>query len=209
MIEADTAMSEGAREEWFLMVERFIQFMQIWTVYRDYRSGHYEPSVGDDDRLDTPYQMGTALLFVVYAFFYSLIEEYEQSLNAFRIWRVKFPDEVGVIDAVEKEAKPMRDDLRLFRNRLGFHGSRTAARRECGFELFAKHSGTKMWNVIVDFKALGATLLAKDTASHQGNRDALATIQKELEVIRRRAALAINAEPNDGSAAPSPSSASA
>jgi hypothetical protein len=85
-------------EEYFLYVRRHMQFLHIWTVYFDLLSGRYVPSVGytefsaAESNSALPGHMVPTLMGLLYAFFYSLIEDSDDSINAFRIWRLKYPD---------------------------------------------------------------------------------------------------------------------
>lgn len=165
-------------EEFYLYVRRHAQFLHVWTVYHDMLSGHYKPTTGElfaegvDNTASFLAQMGPTFMLLLYAFFYSLIEDSDDSINAFRIWRLKFPEEQTAIDAVEKHVAPMRDDLRVFRNRIAFHGSRTHKHESRGFDLFANQSGTKMLDTMKVFKKLNYGLLAKDLArQHQSDEE--------------------------------------
>lgn len=178
---------ETPTEELFLLVERVAQFMNLWTIYRDVLSGHYSPSVGEDKSTPVPYQMRVTVLLLVYAFFYSLVEDGDGALNAFRIWRACFPEEEAAIEAVESQVRPMLGELRVFRNRLGFHGSRTAARREPAFALFANHTGSSVWSAIVNFKALAAGLLWKQRALSQADTAAEIRARSDLQIVILRA----------------------
>lgn len=108
------------------------------------------------------------MMLVLYAYFYSMIEDDEQAVNGFRIWRKKWPEEEKAIAAVESKVAPVREGLRLFRNRIGFHGSRSRDHEKCGFDFFAEHSGTEVWEAMGNFKSLGAALFAKDVDRQQG-----------------------------------------
>ena len=105
---------------------------------------------------------------MLYGYFYSLVDHRSDSLNAFRIWRVRFPEEESAIAALEAEVEPLRDDLKHFRNRLGFHGSRSYAHEASGFNVFANHTGTEILQAINNFKPLGARLFAKDAERQRG-----------------------------------------
>ncbi len=157
------------REEFVIFVERFMHFMNLWTVYTDFLSDKYLPSVGRSAHPPDPENwsatdMGGTLMFVLYGFFYSLIEDSDDALNGFRVWRQRFPEEETAISAVEAVVSPLADGLRLFRNRLGFHGSRSRKHESRGLDVFSEHSGDEVWNAMKNFKALGAALLAKENA---------------------------------------------
>jgi len=181
-----------ASEEYLLFVRRCMQFHHIWTVYFDLLSGNYVPSHGhkQPEQVEVdwtlPSQMGPTLMFILYAFFYSLIEDSDDGLDAFRIWRVRFPDEFAAIDALERLIAPMRPDLKVFRNRLGFHGSRSQKHESKGFELFGNQSGTKMIEVMKAFKALNAALISKDLAREHNSTEEMAAARSRLDAIPKR-----------------------
>ncbi len=162
------------------------------SSYSDLLTGRYVPSVGnrklDEVEVDwtLPAEMVPTMMFVLYAFFYSIIEDSEDGLNAFRIWRLKYPDELKSINALEKQIAPLRPELKVFRNRLGFHGSRSQQHEARGFELFGKHSGTKMLETMKVFKALNAALLSKDLASQHNSAEELAQARLLLDAIPAR-----------------------
>lgn len=160
-----TADEPKSQEELILLVQRLMHFMNVWTVYRDMLSGHYVPTVGVPPNNVTFPNTTDTMMFVLYGVFYSLIEDDPKSINAFRIWRQYFPEEESAIAAVEAQVAPFAPDLKRFRNRLGFHGSRSWAHEASGFDLFAKHSGGAILTAMANFKHLGAVLLAKQRAS--------------------------------------------
>lgn len=159
--EADLESGKG-REEFAIFVERFMHFMNLWTVYRDLLSGHYAPTVGSPTEQGPFPNMTATLIFALYAWFYSLIEDGENAVNAFRVWRVHFPEDESAISVVEAQVIPFAKSLKIFRNRLGSHGSRSRAHESSGFDLFEQHSGYQMLDAMRNFKALGAALLDKD-----------------------------------------------
>jgi len=150
-------MATQKPEEMGIFAERYMNFLNLWTIYNDMLSGRYVPSLNDDE---WPPHITTMLM--LYGYFYSLIEDSEDGLNGFRIWREQFPSEEAAIAAVEAQVIPFRDRLRIFRNRVGFHGSRTRAHESAGLDLFAQHSGTDIWNAMKNFKSLAAALFAHD-----------------------------------------------
>jgi len=76
-------------EELYIFAERYAHFSNIHTVYRDLLSGHYKPSVTvtSDPNEWSITDVGSTMMFVLYAYFYSLVEDEPKALNAFRIWR--------------------------------------------------------------------------------------------------------------------------
>jgi hypothetical protein len=179
-------------EEFYLFVRRCMQFHHIWTIYTDLLTGQYKPTVGHRslEEVETnwalPAEMVPTVMFLLYSLFFSLIEDAEDGVDAFRIWRLKFPDELTAIDALERQIAPMRPDLRIFRNRLGFHGSRSQRHEARGFDLFGNHSGTKMLEAMSVFKSLNAALCTKDLARQHNSVEELAQARTLLDRIPAR-----------------------
>jgi hypothetical protein len=171
-----TAATRAERpEELRIFVERFMHFMNLWTIYKDILTGHYLPSVGtvqksSDDNADAKdWPVNISVMFILYAYFYSLVGDSDDGLNGFRIWRKVWPNEEAAISAVESMVLPFVDRLRVFRNRLGFHGSRTRTHEAAGFDLFSQHAGDEIYNAMRLFKSLGAALLGMDTVLHKND----------------------------------------
>jgi hypothetical protein len=165
--------------------QRFSQFMNLWTVYDDLLTGEYVPSLNSED-----YPVSMTLMFLLYAYFYSLIEDSEDGLNGFRVWRKELPQEELVIAAVEAIVKPMAADLRVFRDRLGFHGSRTSNHESPGFDIFNEHSGTDVLNAIKRFKTMNAWLFGLHTALQENDRVKIAHWRRELDKLTARVTVA-------------------
>jgi hypothetical protein len=150
------SVTDKTLEEFSIFAERYMHFINLWTVYSDILTKKYVPSINDEE-----FAPGMTIMLVLYAYFYSLVEDSADGLNGFRIWRAKFQEEESAIGAVEAQVAPFRGRLKLYRNRLGFHGSTTRSHEASGLNLFAEHSGTEIWNAMRNFKALGAALFAK------------------------------------------------
>lgn len=190
----NTATRTQRPEELRIFVERLMHFMNLWTVYKDTLSGHYIPSTGkvhveNKDRIEFP--VGITMMFVLYSYFYSLVEDSDDGLNGFRVWREVWPHEEAAISAVEARVLPFVDRLRLFRNRLGFHGSRTRSHEAAGFDLFNQHSGTEIYDAMRLYKSLGAALLGMDTAVHANNSEDQVRCRAWIDEVAARAATQI------------------
>jgi hypothetical protein len=181
-------------EELTLFVGRTRHFLNLWTIYNDLLSGKYVPSMGEEP--DSIYDPKGTMVLILYAYFYSLVEDSHDGLNAFRVWREHFPEEERAIAAVEAQIAPFTGDLRVFRNRLGFHGSRSWAHEAKGFDLFANTSGTAMLNTMKNFKALASILLRKEMAIKKSDH---AEAQKCRDLIE---AIAVRATEQAGKASP-------
>ena len=173
-------------EELYMFAERYAHFSNLHTIYRDLLSGHYKPSLamngkpGEMDMTGVP----ITVMLVLYAYFYSMVEDDDQSVNAFRLWREHRPEEEKAIAALESKVAPMREGLRLCRNRLVFHGSRWRAHEQRAFELFEQHSGNNVWETMGSFKSLGAALFRKDLDQQNGADPA--RTRKWIDELTRR-----------------------
>ena len=169
-------------EELEIFVEHLMDFINLRTVYNDHLTGKYVPSV-DVGGKPSRTGMYVTLMFHLYASLYALVDDSKEGLNAFRIWREHFSGEEAAIAAVEQQIAPFKSDLRLFRNRLGYHGSRTRSHEAKGWALFANTSGSAIWNAMVNFKGLGTTLLAKETAERKSESDKVAWCRTRIDSI--------------------------
>lgn len=166
-------------EEHYLFIKRIAQFQNIRSVYTDLLTGWYVPSCGEkqiaeiqeaDSTITS--EMIPTIMFVLLSFFFSLIEDSGEGLNAFRIWRRKWPQEEQAIAALQTLVIPLQNDLRTFRNKLGFHGSRSNAVESKGLELFANHAGERVMQIMTRFTSLNTGFLMMDRAEHdQSNED--------------------------------------
>lgn len=180
------------REELTIFVERYAHFLNLWTIYTDLLLERYIPSVGrENDPQRSAYAAffdpTSTMMLVLYAYFYSLVEDSIDGINAFRIWREYFPEEDQAIAAIEAQVKPFTKDLRLYRNRLGFHGSRSRAHEASGFKLFANTTGENTWNAMLNFKSLSDALLTKDMAARSENDSELLNCRRRIDAITERA----------------------
>jgi hypothetical protein len=185
--ESRQSMRDKTLEEFSIFAERYMHFMNLWTVYSDILSKKYVPSLNDDE-----FTPGMTIMLVLYAYFYSLVEDSADGLNGFRIWRVKFQEEESAIGAVEAQVAPFRGRLRVYRNRLGFHGSTTRSHEASGLDLFAEHSGTEIWNAMKNFKALGAALFAKANERQGIGKFNASQVRNWIDSIAERARQQVN-----------------
>jgi len=186
-----TRTPEQINEEFRLFMVRHMQFMNLWTVYRDFLSKRYIPSVPgyqDTGNADwrTPASFDATLMFVLYSFFYSLVDQHEKGINAFRIWRAKFPAEEKAIAALEYRINPVIPDLKTFRHRLGFHGSQTFNQQDAGFKLFGTNSGGKMLNLMKQYKSLNAALCELDMARVANDTEKIADARQKIDAVTAR-----------------------
>jgi hypothetical protein len=184
-----------ADEEHYLFVIRYMQFHNVWTVYFDLLSGKYEPSVQGYQliELEEPGEsfranMQITFMFLLYGMFYSLVEEAKDELNAFRIWKLKYPEEEEAISELEYLVSVFVSDLRVFRNRLGFHGSPSRSHQMKGYTLFNNHSGKMIVEVMTQFKQMNAALIMKDLVREDIVPAGVEPNKPSIEEIRRACA---------------------
>jgi hypothetical protein len=183
------------REEFGIFVDRFMNFMNLWTIYSDLLTGYYVPSLGysrsnpheDKGTASQRWTVDITVMLLLYAYFYSLVEDSDEGVNGFRLWRERHPEEIRTIEAVEAQVAPFLERLRLFRNRLGFHGSRSREHESRGFELFNVHSGNEIFDAMKNFKALGAALLAKENVRQGIGPLSLEQVRQWIDRVAERA----------------------
>lgn len=138
-------------EEFAILDVRLGQFLNLWTVLIDYFSGTYVPSreykAIDDNDYRYPATFPWTMMSLLYSFFFSLVDTHSKGLNAFHVWRRKFPEQASAIDAIEFRVQSILPELKNFRNKLGFHGSRSISEEDVGFELLDRHGSIKVLNV--------------------------------------------------------------
>ena len=138
------------------------------------------------------------LTMVMYAFFYSLMDDDRKGLNAFRIWRARFPKEEAAIAAVEKQIAPFKSELKTFRNRVGFHGSQSRTREQQGYDVFVNHPPDALWSGIANFKALGAALLGKEHAEETADDAQREEYRQIIDFVTHCATNGLNVEKTSG-----------
>lgn len=176
-------------EEFTILDVRLGQFLNLWTVLIDYMRGQYVPSIEykavDDNDYRTPATFPWTMMSLLYSFFFSLIDTNPQGLNAFRVWRVKFPEHALVLDAVEFRVQGILPELKKFRNKLGFHGSRSINQEEEGYQLLTRHGVTKVLNVAQHFISLAMSLLTLAYTTDSDNTNKARDNLKTVEMICR------------------------
>jgi hypothetical protein len=174
-----------ADEELLIFVEHLIDFINVWTVYNDLLTRKYVPTPDTLEWART--SIGTTIMFALHSYLYALIEDSTDGLNAFRIWRRRFPEEEQAIAAIEAQIAPFKNELRVFRNRLGFHGSRSRSHESKGLDLFAITTGLVTWDAIKNFKALAVALLAYEMALQKTDEDEARKYRGWIDSIAERA----------------------
>jgi hypothetical protein len=168
-------------EELSIYVERMMRFLHLLRIH------DLVLRLADDASANAP-QAGLhmTMIGVVYSFFYSLIEDDQKSVNFFRIWRAREPDYSSELDKLEARIAPHVKDLRLFRNRFGFHGSVTRAKEASGFQLL-NADAKELWAIILDLRNLSTKLIAARLRRQGGLRpDLEAAVVREVGPLQSR-----------------------
>ena len=141
-------------EELSIYVERMIRMLHLITIYEDVLR---KPKTADS--FEAQVDPASTMMAVVYSFYYSLIETSSDGVSFFRVWRRRAPTFAAELDDLERRVEVFRDDLRIFRNRFGFHGSTTRKHESTAFELLLKHSGDALYRTIIDTRNLSTRLI--------------------------------------------------
>jgi len=101
------------------------------------------------------------LLFETASFLYSLFEDRQDAINLLNIWQGfdhPFGDELRNFVA---RLSPFKEELRLLRNRVGFHGSLTRAHERAGLGIFDVNSprGRNFIRLVLDMKKLALHMI--------------------------------------------------
>lgn len=141
-------------EEFCIYVERMTRMIQLLRIY--------ELVLRQSGAVDTeqPHlSLAGTMLAVVYSFYYSLIEERENGIDFFRIWKRHAPEFTVELEILESRVAPLRENLRVFRNRYGFHGSTSREHESVAFDLLSQHSGNQLMDTILEMRNLSTRLL--------------------------------------------------
>lgn len=120
-------MNDNSIEELDLLIERIEMLTQLLRVYEIVLALPKE-----QDTSVLPSSMRSTMYTVILSYFYSVIDDHPQGINCFRIWKEQFPESMQEIEELEHEVALIKDDLKKFRNKFGFHGSRTCSNQAKG-----------------------------------------------------------------------------
>lgn len=122
------------REDVTISVERMIRFCYLAQI-------QFECAAGDTKVLPLHLTRFGTLTLETASFLYSLFEDRADSINLVKVWRgFDHPFGNELRDLVRR-LSPFKDELRLVRNRLGFHGSLCRSHERTGLGIFDVNSG--------------------------------------------------------------------
>jgi len=134
-----------------LHVERMSKFLCLLDIYFEILKGNVNHSRSKS--------WTSILIEVVYAYFYSIIDDREDSINMFRVWRDEYPDHIVEIEKVESLVYPYKGYFMLLRNNVGFHGSIKQKGKKVGMKIFKEVDGSKTLELMVAVRDLSTHLL--------------------------------------------------
>lgn len=155
--------SVDADDELAIYSERMLRLIRLLQIHE------VVLTLPDDDFERAPHTgLHWTILAVVYSFYYSLIDENPDGINFFRIWRQRLPAQAAVLDALEARVAPHRKNLKLFRNRFGFHGSTSREHESKAFDLLESSPPAILWALIIDTRNLSTALMQEYRTSRGG-----------------------------------------
>jgi len=165
-------------EEFEIFYERVSHFLNLREMVDNVLRGHKLSGTF----IPRASPAGT-LSIIFFAYFYSLIDRDRRAVNAFRVWREHFPQEHKSIQGFYNHIVNYEECLRTFRNRVGFHGSRTRSNEDEGYELLSKYSVGDLLQTADEFLALSSALLSR----HLSNDPLNEAHREQIDQIIRRA----------------------
>lgn len=122
------------REEVTISVERMMRFCYLAQM-------QFESCVGETKTLPLHLTRFGTLVLETASFLYSLFEDRADSINLVRVWH-GFDHPFGEdLENLVLRLSPFSDELKLVRNRLGFHGSLSRSHERVGLGIFDVASG--------------------------------------------------------------------
>ena len=117
------------REDVTISVERMMRFCYLAQM-------QFEYAAGDTKTLPLHLTRFGTLVFETASFLYSLFEDRQDAINLLNVWR-GFDHPFGEeLRNCATRLIPFKEELRLVRNRVGFHGSLNRSHERAGLGIF-------------------------------------------------------------------------
>lgn len=116
-------------EDVTISIERMIRFCHLAQML-------FECAPGDTRILPLHLTRFGTLLLETASFLYSLFEDRQDSINLPTVWRSFDHPFRGEVQSFATRLDPFKQELRLVRNRIGFHGSLTRSHEGAGLTIF-------------------------------------------------------------------------
>ena len=124
----------GPREDVTISVERMMRFCYLAEM-------QFECAPGDTEALPLHLTRFGTLVLETSSFLYSLFEDRTDSINLLRVWRGYDHPFANDLREHATRLDSFKGDLKLVRDRLGFHGSLTRNHEQGGLAIFDVNSG--------------------------------------------------------------------
>ena len=118
-----------------ISVERMIRFCYLAEMQSEYEA------YGTTTTLPLHLTRYGTLLLETASFLYSLFEDRDNAVNVLHVWQGFAHPFSGELQNLGSNLSPFKKDLRLVRNRVGFHGSLNRNRERAGLSLFEVDNG--------------------------------------------------------------------
>ena len=119
----------GLREDVTISVERMMRFCYLAKML-------FECAAGDTKALPLHLTRFGTLLLETSSFLYSLFEDRGDSINLLRVWQGFDHPFSNELQDYSTRLSPFKEELKLVRDRLGFHGSLTRSHERAGLSVF-------------------------------------------------------------------------
>lgn len=134
MGESVSDLESGLGEEVTISEERMMRFCILEKIQS-------EQAGGDTSVLPLHLTRFGTLLLETAGFLYSLFEDRPGSINLLLVWRDFDHPFGGELEQCATRLSPFKEELKLVRNRLGFHGSLSRSHERAGLGIFDADSG--------------------------------------------------------------------
>ena len=124
-----TDKENKTREDVAISVERMMRFCYLSQMQFEYAAGETKALPVHLTRFGT-------LVLETSSFLYSLFEDRPDSINLLNVWRGFDHPFSAELQKCAKRLSPFKEEVRLVRNRVGFHGSLKRGRERAGLGIF-------------------------------------------------------------------------
>jgi len=128
------------------------KFLSLLDIYFEIVKGNVQHSRAQD--------WTKILIEVVYSYFYSVIDDRDDSINVFRIWKQKYPDHLVEVSRVEDKVTLYKSFFLKFRHNVGFHGSISEKGTKVGMQLFEEVDGNTTLDLMLSVRNLSTHLIS-------------------------------------------------
>lgn len=136
-----------------ISVEHLIRFCYLVQMTMEQPDPQHSPLPTHLTRFGT-------LLLDTCSFLYSLFEDRTDSIHLARVWAGFDHPFYDALTAIENRLQPFKPQLKLVRDRYGFHGSLSRTREAEGFDILQDPLARDLCTLIHDVKQLAVHMIA-------------------------------------------------